>query len=233
MSSDIKLDGDWVIVEGKWTRIRTLDLMLDAPERRSNQAGLRRALVHNRNDGLTINYEHDYPGGVTVYGNVTATDNVKIAGNLAAKSVSITGDVKTTGDLSAKSVSVTGDVKTTGDLSARSVSVDGRPFVHCTQHGFVLGNDNISDVIVLQGRGLQINHGLQVIEEAIFNQAVRTPDITIAPAPGTVIELPPMHGLPGRRIPAPSYSLLKKMAELEAKVDALEAKVAALESKTP
>lgn len=66
--SDIKFDGEFVIIEGNWTRARTLDLMLDAPSRRSSTAGWRRALVHDSGDGLTVNYANDYPAGVTING---------------------------------------------------------------------------------------------------------------------------------------------------------------------
>ncbi|MGZ3471417.1 MAG: hypothetical protein ACXVA6_15735 [Isosphaeraceae bacterium] len=68
MAGDIKLDGDWIVVEGNWTRIRTLDLMLDAPSRRITQSGQRRALVHDNTDRLTINYASDYPNGVYISG---------------------------------------------------------------------------------------------------------------------------------------------------------------------
>ncbi len=68
MAGDINLDGDWVVVEGNWTRIRTLDLMLDAPSRRITQSGQRRALVHDNTDRLTINYAGDYPNGVYISG---------------------------------------------------------------------------------------------------------------------------------------------------------------------
>ena len=66
--SDIRFDGEYVIVEGFWTKVRTLDLMLDAPSRRSNSVGERRALVHDVGDGLTVNYANDYPAGVTING---------------------------------------------------------------------------------------------------------------------------------------------------------------------
>lgn len=71
MAGDISFDGDWVNVDGKWTRIRTLDLMLDAQSRRINQTGHRRALVHDHNDRLTINYANDYPNGVRINGQVS------------------------------------------------------------------------------------------------------------------------------------------------------------------
>jgi hypothetical protein len=69
--SDIKFDGDWVIVEGSWLKSRTLDFMLDAPGRRLNNTGHRRALVHDSGDKLTINYNRDYPGGVNILGEVS------------------------------------------------------------------------------------------------------------------------------------------------------------------
>jgi hypothetical protein len=64
--SDIKFDGEFVIIEGNWTRAATLDLMLDAPSRRTNTSGFRRALVHDFGDGLTMNYANDYPSGVAI-----------------------------------------------------------------------------------------------------------------------------------------------------------------------
>jgi len=70
MAGDVKLDEDnvnWVTIEGTALRARTPDLMLDAPNRRSGGGGTwRRALVHDQSDGLTINYNGDYPGGVTL-----------------------------------------------------------------------------------------------------------------------------------------------------------------------
>ena len=74
MNSDIKLEGGFAIIEGNWTRLTTLDLMLDAPSRRKNNQGSRRALVHDHNNS-------DYPGGVTVRGETKidslTTDSLK------------------------------------------------------------------------------------------------------------------------------------------------------------
>jgi hypothetical protein len=61
MASDLKLDGERVRVEA-W------DLVLDAADRRKTQEGERRALVHDYQDGLTLNWGNDYPGGVKLYG---------------------------------------------------------------------------------------------------------------------------------------------------------------------
>ena len=47
------------------------DFFLDNESRRNSQGGsYRRALVHNNNDVLTINYDSDYTGGVNIQGNV-------------------------------------------------------------------------------------------------------------------------------------------------------------------
>ena len=66
--SDIKFEGDSVVIEGDATISRTPDLMLDEASRRRRRDGVRRALVHDFEDGLTANWDDDYPGGVTVNG---------------------------------------------------------------------------------------------------------------------------------------------------------------------
>jgi hypothetical protein len=72
MATDIKLEEQEVIVEGSGLRVTCLDLMLDHPaRRRSSTPEFRRALVHDSNDGLTLNFNNDYPGGVTIHGPVT------------------------------------------------------------------------------------------------------------------------------------------------------------------
>ncbi len=84
MATDIKLDqqgGNWVVVEGSVLKTTASDLMLDAPtRRRPGGSPHRRALVHDFQDGLTINFAGDYPGGVTVTGNLVVTGDVKVAG---------------------------------------------------------------------------------------------------------------------------------------------------------
>lgn len=68
MQSDIKLDETSAVVEGTALVSKTWDIMLDAPDRRQRAEGVRRALVHDFNDGLTLNFAEDYPGGVTISG---------------------------------------------------------------------------------------------------------------------------------------------------------------------
>jgi hypothetical protein len=65
---DITLDGSTIALEGDRVHIDGFDLDLDSSERRSNTSGLRRALVHDFDDGLTINYAGDYPAGVRIHG---------------------------------------------------------------------------------------------------------------------------------------------------------------------
>jgi hypothetical protein len=57
------------------------DLVLDATERRKeNHTPNRRALVHDFQDGLTINFNGDYPGRVTIAGNAAVTGDLLLAG---------------------------------------------------------------------------------------------------------------------------------------------------------
>lgn len=68
MDADLRLDGNTTTAEGDIFKTTANDLMIDAPARRSRPGGLRRALVHDFNDGLTLNWDSDYPGGVTIKG---------------------------------------------------------------------------------------------------------------------------------------------------------------------
>ncbi|EEW26860.1 hypothetical protein [Rhodobacter ferrooxidans] len=73
MSSDVKLndgsDASWVTVEANVLNVKGTDVILDSAARRGGHGGpFRRALVHDQSDGLTINFNNDYPGGVTING---------------------------------------------------------------------------------------------------------------------------------------------------------------------
>lgn len=56
------------------------DLVLDNDSRRKSATGSRRALVHDFNDGLTLNWAKDYPGGITMRGDVKCTEKLSISG---------------------------------------------------------------------------------------------------------------------------------------------------------
>lgn len=70
-NSDVKL------VHGQ-VKVEAWDLCVDSKDRRKNNTPHRRALVHDFDDGLTINWGRDYPGGVTIQGSVTITDTLLV-----------------------------------------------------------------------------------------------------------------------------------------------------------
>jgi hypothetical protein len=73
MSTDVKLDqgdGNFLNLEAQFVKAVASDFMLDKQDRRKNNTPSRRALVHDFNDGLTLNWDGDYPGGVTINGSI-------------------------------------------------------------------------------------------------------------------------------------------------------------------
>lgn len=94
-------DGSFVVVDARVLKTTAADLILDSPARhRPNTRGLRRALVHDQQDGLTINYNRDYPGGVTIndvvdlnnrYGKLTITGVNEISAHVKAVGAAAAG----------------------------------------------------------------------------------------------------------------------------------------------
>jgi hypothetical protein len=85
--SDVVLNDDTnaVTVVGSVLQIAGHDVTLDAADRRrAGGPAFRRALVHDENDGLTLNFAGDYPGGVTVHGDlrlvITHRDEIRLRG---------------------------------------------------------------------------------------------------------------------------------------------------------
>jgi hypothetical protein len=68
--SDVELVGEIVKVTGEALHCDVPDFVLDHRERRRGSRGRRRALVHDPQDGLTFNWNSDYPGGVKLFGPV-------------------------------------------------------------------------------------------------------------------------------------------------------------------
>lgn len=71
MATDVKLDqvdGSFLVLEGRVVKVTAADFMLDSPERHKGGGPHRRALVHDQSDGLTVNFNGDYPGGITLNG---------------------------------------------------------------------------------------------------------------------------------------------------------------------
>lgn len=127
--SDIKLVDDF---DGQ-VKVEAPDFCVDGgPGRRQgSQTPYRRALVHDA-DGLTINWDHDYTGGVTINGlkrinakpphtmQSPSTVNLTISGSTQIEGffLKILGDLSVSGQ-------ITGDVRFRND-----VTLDGRVFFH-------------------------------------------------------------------------------------------------------
>ena len=105
-ASDIKLLPGQVKVEA-W------DLCVDSKDRRKNTTPERRALVHDFDDGLTINYSYDYPGGVKInhLNVINARPNNKLT-SPGATHLTITGNTQITGN-----TKITGDGELVGNLT--------------------------------------------------------------------------------------------------------------------
>jgi hypothetical protein len=81
--SDVILDSDQqVTVLGSNLNVQGHDFLLDSPDRRQSAGSrFRRALVHDQNDGLTINFAGDYPGGVTLV-NLNTLETLHVRGDI-------------------------------------------------------------------------------------------------------------------------------------------------------
>jgi hypothetical protein len=93
MATDIRLDefdGSWVVVQSRVFKLTAIDFSIDSPERRSPGGGsLRRALVHNAEDGLSVNFAGDYPGGVTVQSDLRVTGRLFLSGDATTSALDI------------------------------------------------------------------------------------------------------------------------------------------------
>jgi hypothetical protein len=129
MASDITLDGNAVIVDSDLIRLNGPDLVLDAAGRRHSPAGSRRALVHDASDGLTVNFGGDYPGGVTIGGEVSVgslTTQTHTCGQLTAGSVRVGQRQLAAGTVSGVQI---GDSQATTYIGGSAVRVQSRLIV--------------------------------------------------------------------------------------------------------
>ena len=114
------------------------DLTLDHPARRKpGGPRLRRALVHDESDGLTINFNTDYPGGVSVAGALVVRGGLSF--EMLEKGTSATAHpptpeipfphfpeviFRTQVDLQEALLSLRGEI---ADLKARVATLEARP----------------------------------------------------------------------------------------------------------
>jgi hypothetical protein len=94
----VNFAGDYpagVTVSGPLFKVEAADLQLDAPSRRSGGGHpYRRALVHDQSDGLTVNFNHDYPGGLVLNGVTEITPRRPAADQLVSRpAVHVAGDI--------------------------------------------------------------------------------------------------------------------------------------------
>jgi hypothetical protein len=93
--SDVILDdgSEQVTVQCNNLHVQGHDFLLDAPARRKpNSPAFRRALVHDQNDGLTLNFGGDYPGGVKING-WSPTSTIAGGITLDVDPLVVTGDI--------------------------------------------------------------------------------------------------------------------------------------------
>ena len=109
--TDIKLEPVQVKME-------CYDLCLDCmdPERKkTDPAGMRRALVHDFDDGLTMNWAKDYPGGVTINTLKTIDAKPKMLTSPSAIHLTIYGNTKIADNLKVDNdVTIDGSLKLKG-----------------------------------------------------------------------------------------------------------------------
>jgi hypothetical protein len=92
------IDGSYLTFDARVVKVVASDLIIDAPDRHRGGGPLRRALVHDQSDGLTLNFGGDYPGGVTIGGSLHAPGAVNVTGPLhTTGTVSLNGPLTTSG----------------------------------------------------------------------------------------------------------------------------------------
>jgi hypothetical protein len=171
MATDVRLDqvdGTFVVVQGRVLKVEGSDLILDSPERHRGAGPNRRALVHDQSDGLTINFNSDYPGGVAINGS-----SINLNGPSGARvSINQTGSIGAT--VNADQVTLHGSIINLDTTSADSLSAaevrlafqhpdeldqDGNPRVEGFVETVSLGNlltQMRDEIKSLQGRVTQL-----------------------------------------------------------------------------
>jgi hypothetical protein len=77
-----QVDGNFIVLEAHVVEAHASDFELFSDNRRKGGGPNRRALVHDFNDGLTVNYSGDYPGGLLL---VNVSELIPQKGTLVVK----------------------------------------------------------------------------------------------------------------------------------------------------
>jgi hypothetical protein len=126
MATDVKLDqvdGSFLVLEGRVVKATAADFMLDSPERRLKPTPFRRALVHDQSDGLTVNFNGDYPGGITLNGVAEIIPHFDPGTGLAQKPLGASAPLVVRGDISFQTP--THIVVGGGDPGGQTLSLSG------------------------------------------------------------------------------------------------------------
>jgi len=197
MATDIKLDqqgGNWLVAESQVLKSTASDLMLDAPaRRRGGPSPHRRALVHDFNDGLTLNYAGDYPAGVTITGKTGVSGDLTIGGK-----ASVAGDLTVAGDLVFDGERIESTRYLEGDLryaEVRIAALEKTVEALLTLAGAVVVPSWRTMTEILEGDDMGIVYqsaeALGLTVEYVIDQLNPNFDheevISIDPAPGTVV----------------------------------------------
>ncbi|CAA6807407.1 MAG: Unknown protein [uncultured Thiotrichaceae bacterium] len=215
MSCDIKFKGSYVIIEGSHAQFTTTDLMLDAPSRRKNNVNYRRALVHDHKDGLTINYNSDYPNGVTIDGETKVEDLTanKISSNqIVSKYIKAnTIEAEEGGEVSINHIKTNRSQVNFMDAGLiEAAEVHGsRMWAGSLQpkeknDALIIGASGATKKVELAGPGLLVSGGIQILGDSEFSKPLNVPDIFLVP--GQVDVDNPV---------AKKYSLFAKIKELQ------------------
>src|SRR6185436_20443835 len=95
-----QVDGSFLVLEGRVVKATAADFMLDSPARRIKPTPFRRALVHNQSDGLTVNFNGDYPGGITLNGVAEIIPHFDPGTGIAKKPLNAAAPLVVRGDIS-------------------------------------------------------------------------------------------------------------------------------------
>jgi hypothetical protein len=124
MATDVILDqgdGNVLVLDARVVKAQGSDFILEADDRRKGGGPLRRALVHDQNDGLTVNFGGDYPGGITMTGVAEVTPQ---------QGSSLTPTLVVRGDISFEEITFSDFHRTKGPVHA------GPPFKPLVEGGF-------------------------------------------------------------------------------------------------
>ena len=164
MKSDIKLKENGITeIDGRVLEVSCHDIIIDHKDRRGtrNKTKPRRALVHDFQDGLTLNWDNDYPGGVTI-------NNGKIINTVLEGAIEIKDKITAKGGLIIEKPSVLhvkGNTKLEGDCEGKDIRLSGLGFDTVTVGSTRIGNSTSGVDIELPGRpGAALKRPKSIVE---------------------------------------------------------------------